>query len=249
MTNETMFNAHRFFQANRRDRDRKHDAGGTIGGPVYIPKIYNGKNKTFFFFGLEEFHNKTITFGQRGTVPTAAFRNGDFSAALTGRQIGTDPQRRADPGERALRPAHRHHHQRPDLAHGVPGQHHPEERCWIRWRSRSRTCFPAPTNAELINNYIYDQPNPRDQVLPSLKLDHNIGSNTKLSFYWSYQSTHDIAGNDPLDYPITAKRDKTATGNTYRFNVDRTITPTFWYTHSASASCGSTIPTARRPAA
>src|SRR4051794_24633713 len=91
MTNETMFNAHRFFQANRRDRDRKTDAGGTFGGPVWIPKVYNGKDKTFFFFGLEEFHNKTITFSQRSTVPTAAYRNGDFSAALTNRQIGVDP--------------------------------------------------------------------------------------------------------------------------------------------------------------
>ena len=63
MTNETMFNAHRFFQANRRDRDRKTDAGGTIGGPVYIPKIYNGKDKTFFFFNLEAFRNTTVAYG------------------------------------------------------------------------------------------------------------------------------------------------------------------------------------------
>ncbi len=91
MTNETMFNAHRFFQASRRDRDRKTDAGGTVGGPVYIPKVYNGKNKTFFFFNFEAFRNKTVSHGLRGTMPTAAYRNGDFSAALTNRRIGTDP--------------------------------------------------------------------------------------------------------------------------------------------------------------
>ena len=147
MTNETMFNAHRFFQANRRDRDRKHDAGGTFGGPVWIPKIYNGKDKTFFFFGLEEFHNKTITFGQRGTVPTAAFRNGDFSAALTGRQIGTDPNGAPDPGERASTtraptpPSTGVSGARPSRATSS------RRRCWTRWRSRSRTSCPLRPTA------------------------------------------------------------------------------------------------------
>ena len=37
--------------------DRKNDYGFTIGGPVWIPKIYHGKNKTFFFFNLERFGN------------------------------------------------------------------------------------------------------------------------------------------------------------------------------------------------
>jgi hypothetical protein len=229
MTNETMFNAHRFFQANRRDRDRKHDAGGTIGGPVWIPKIYNGRDKTFFFFGWEEFHNKTITFNQRGTVPTAAFRNGDFSQALTNRNIGTDPN-----GSPILE----------NVIYDPQTQTNINGRLWRTPFPGNRiptsqldpvalkiqSLIPAPTNGEQIQNYIYDQPNPRDQVMPSLKIDHNIGSNTKLSFYWSYQSTHDIAGNDPLAYPITAKRDKTATANTYRFNLDRTISPTL-YSH------------------
>ena len=92
--------------------------------------------------------------------------------------------------------------------------------------AKPRNLFPQPTNGNLINNWVYDLPNPRKQNLPSLKLDHNIGSLTKLTFYWSYQSTHDIAGNDPLPYPLTQKRDKTAAGHTYRMNVDRTITPT-----------------------
>jgi hypothetical protein len=226
MTNETMFNAHRFFQANRRDRDRKLDAGGTVGGPVYIPKIYNGKDKTFFFFNLEEFHNKTVTFGQKGTVPTAAYRTGDFSQAFTNRNVGTDPLGQGvlenviyDPrtdttlNGRVFRTA-------------FPGNIVPKS-VMDPVALKIQNLFPAPTTGDLINNWVYDIPNPRDQVLPSLKIDHNIGSLTKLTFYWSYQSTHDIAGNDPLPYPLTQKRDKTAKGNTYRLNFDRTITPTF----------------------
>ena len=57
--------------------------GGTIGGPVIIPKVFNGKNKLFFFFayeGLRDSQPATTTL----SVPTAAERNGDFSQTLFG---------------------------------------------------------------------------------------------------------------------------------------------------------------------
>ena len=57
---------------------RYNQYGGTVGGPVYIPKLYNGKNKTFFFAGYEQwrFRNSELRFA---SVPTALQRNGDFS--------------------------------------------------------------------------------------------------------------------------------------------------------------------------
>ncbi|SNT44105.1 Carboxypeptidase regulatory-like domain-containing protein [Granulicella rosea] len=55
--------------------------GGTIGGPVFIPKVFNGKDKLFFFFGYEGIHNNAP--GQVTTsVPTAAELKGDFSQTL-----------------------------------------------------------------------------------------------------------------------------------------------------------------------
>jgi hypothetical protein len=59
---------------------RRLDFGGTIGGPVYIPGIYNTKkNKTFFFFSEEVRREKTpVDYNQ--AVPTMAERLGDFSA-------------------------------------------------------------------------------------------------------------------------------------------------------------------------
>ncbi len=61
-----------------RPRNRRNDFGGTIGGPVWIPKVYNGHNRTFFFFSYEMFREAS-TIGFPDTVPTAAYRNGDFS--------------------------------------------------------------------------------------------------------------------------------------------------------------------------
>ena len=55
--------------------------GASVGGPVVLPKLYQGKNKTFFFYAYEA--NKWIVPGTfTGTVPTALQRNGDFSDLL-----------------------------------------------------------------------------------------------------------------------------------------------------------------------
>ena len=54
---------------------------GSIGGPVYIPKVYNGKNKTFFYIATEAYRDHqpvAATF----SMPTAAETRGDFSSAI-----------------------------------------------------------------------------------------------------------------------------------------------------------------------
>ncbi|MCI0724357.1 MAG: carboxypeptidase regulatory-like domain-containing protein, partial [Acidobacteria bacterium] len=55
--------------------------GGSLTGPVWIPKVYDGRNRTFFTFGYEAIFNSTPR-GQFLTVPTEAQRNGDFSELL-----------------------------------------------------------------------------------------------------------------------------------------------------------------------
>jgi hypothetical protein len=68
----------RGFFAQRRPVLKQHDFGGTLGGPVRIPKLYNGRDRTFFFFSYEGFRNRT---GQRPgffTIPSAEMYEGDF---------------------------------------------------------------------------------------------------------------------------------------------------------------------------
>ena len=43
-----------------KNKVRQNDYGFTLGGPVWIPKVYDGKNKTFFFFSFEQFRQKLI---------------------------------------------------------------------------------------------------------------------------------------------------------------------------------------------
>jgi len=47
------FNARDFFAAGKPKGPILHEFGGSLGGPVYIPGLYNGKNRTFFFFAYE----------------------------------------------------------------------------------------------------------------------------------------------------------------------------------------------------
>ena len=60
-----------------------HGLGGSISGPVWLPKIYNGKDKTFFFAAFETSRGSPVTQLLNPTVPLVPWRQGDFSALTT----------------------------------------------------------------------------------------------------------------------------------------------------------------------
>jgi Carboxypeptidase regulatory-like domain/TonB dependent receptor len=80
-----------------RSVDTQNDFGATVGGPVFIPKLYPGKNKTFFFFDYEGFRLRN---GGTGTqsLPNENFRKGDFSALLPAVQLYDPATHAAIPG-------------------------------------------------------------------------------------------------------------------------------------------------------
>jgi len=83
-------NARNFFDTSGRASPEKQNEGGfAIGGPVWIPKVYDGRNKTFFFTTLDIYRFRTASTGQIATVATERMRRGDFGELLGG-QIGTD---------------------------------------------------------------------------------------------------------------------------------------------------------------
>jgi len=67
------------FRGNKRPVDTQNDFGATLGGPVWIPKVYNGKNKTFFFFAYEGFRFRTGGVGT-DSFPNEDFKSGNFAA-------------------------------------------------------------------------------------------------------------------------------------------------------------------------
>ena len=74
--------------------NQENNWGFTVGGPVILPKLYNGKNRTFFNVSSDWFRQNQAQ-NSIGTVPTQAMKNGDFSSFVdsTGTQIPIyDPQ-------------------------------------------------------------------------------------------------------------------------------------------------------------
>jgi hypothetical protein len=61
----------------------RNEFGASAGGPVIIPHLYDGRNKTFWFFAYERFSLSQST-PENVTVPTVAMRNGDFSGLING---------------------------------------------------------------------------------------------------------------------------------------------------------------------
>lgn len=242
LTNEA-FNAHRPLSTPfatsprpRRALDRKHDYGFTIGGPVRVPWLYDGRNKTFFFFNLEKYRNVTRSSGSLATVPTDAYRRGDFSAALTGRQLGTDVLGRPimenaiyDPRTtRTVTVSGTNYIVRDPFPNNVI-----PTSILDPVALKIQDLIPKADNAELLNNWDPRIPNQRFQQIPSVKIDHSFSDRSKLSGYWSVQNTTQITGADGLPIPLTGRRDQKIYGHTVRLNLDQTISPRFVMTMGA----------------
>ncbi|MBI4890830.1 MAG: TonB-dependent receptor [Acidobacteria bacterium] len=90
------FNRNDFFSANTFQANRSGQSksptrynlyGGTFGGPVWLPKVYDGRNKTFVFVSWEGIRNQDPRAGVR-TVPSEKERQGDFTETWTTQTIG-----------------------------------------------------------------------------------------------------------------------------------------------------------------
>lgn len=219
--------------------DRKHDYGFTVGGPVYLPKIYDGRNKTFFFFNLERYRNVMRSSGTLSTVPTEAYRRGDFSAAL-GRVLGTDllgrpiienaiydPRTTRQVTANVVDPVTG----RTAAGSGIIRDPFPNNVIPTELLDpvalKIQALIPGPDNGLLQNNWDPHIPNQRFQSIPSLKIDHSFSDKSKLSGYWSVQNTQQVTGADGLPIPITGRRDQFIYGHTVRVNLDQTISPRF----------------------
>jgi len=61
----------------------RHSPGYTLGGPVYLPRLYDGRNKTFFHSSMELGLSSATTPTLTATVPATPWRSGDFSGVST----------------------------------------------------------------------------------------------------------------------------------------------------------------------
>lgn len=89
-TNNYAFDAANYFSHTKPTGPYRQYFGGSVGGPLYIPHVYNGRNKTFFFFTWEEFLQPG-RYTTLASVPSSDMRNGDFSSLLADNVVIYDP--------------------------------------------------------------------------------------------------------------------------------------------------------------
>lgn len=208
-----------------RPRVRKSDYGVSVGGPVRLPKLYNGKDRTFFFFNYEGYSDQKTSTPVLNTIPTTAMRSGDFSGLLDGRSLGTDVPGRPILENTIYDPATRTTVNGQIVTNPFPGNIIPANRI-DPVAAKIQALFPAPSNSGNLNNWVQVYPNPKTQYIPSFKIDQSLGDKTKVSFYFGYQHTHQYSAPDGLPVPVTALRDQLEHSDTFRLNVDHVFTPT-----------------------
>ena len=106
--------------------------------------------------------------------------------------------------------------------------------------------IPAPVGTTTnTNNWAPYINGNMQQAIPSVKIDQDFGPKTKVNFFWTYQSTNQVAASDGLPVPLTSARPKIVGGYQLRLNLDRTISSNLLAHSRRRVSIVSTIPTVR----
>ncbi len=231
-----------------RPLNRRNDWGGTFGGPVYIPKVYNGKDKTFFFFSYERYkESQALTF-PNDTLPVAAYQAGNFSAispnggagfnpnlGVPSTPIATDAAGNPVFANEIFDPATRTTVNGAGVALPFANNIIPAIR-FSPFAVAVQSLLPALTNPNnLVNNYAGVNTGQRITDIPSIKVDQVISPAHKLSFYYHHtntaaQFTTPNGNADGLPDLLTGARGSIPIGGpTWRLNYDWSVTPTLLF--------------------
>lgn len=242
------------YRGVKRAQDRKQNAAGSFGGPVYIPKIYDGHNKTFFYTSYERYRDRTGGFGAPNrTLPIAEFYDGDFSRLLQAANAGTDALGRTVQRGAIYDPATFR-----QLSNGryagemFPGNIIPKSRFSTVSQKLNGIAkqYYLPTERDasgqvpLVNNALFPiATTPEfDQHQFSVKGDQQINSTNRLSGSYSYtyrpRLLLDAGGmwdiNDRLGGPLSKARLQATRSSLVRVAWDWTMSPTMLLNINAS---------------
>jgi hypothetical protein len=151
---------------------RLNQFGGSFGGPVVLPKIYNGKDHTFFFVDYEGYRRDSQTL-LLGNVPTLAMRRGDFSETAP---IYDPLTTRPNPsGSGFIRDA-------------FAGNQIPSNR-WDPMTAKLINAYPTPTSPGRFNNYLANLVQHQAWNQGDVRVDHQISPKDNFFARWSIQNT------------------------------------------------------------
>ena len=197
----------------RKNRDRQNDFGGSLGGPIRIPHVYDGHDKLFFFFSWEQYRNQ-LGSSSLTTVPSQAERGGDFSAILgpgltTG---GANPQPIINPctGQQVFQNQIFDPSTTQVTSGGqtcrlpFPGNKINTPLSTVAQNVLNYVPLPTSAGGPLgINNFVFNTRVPIITTTTSFRIDDNLTDKNKLFFsYSSRESTYLNGTNPSLPFPV-----------------------------------------------
>jgi len=224
-------NARSFF-APARTPYRQNEGGFTLGGPVVIPHVYNGRDKTFFFASLGLYYARQGAAGLIDTIPTQAMLGGNFSGLTSGSgaQIPIfDPASQQPDGNGSY------------VRTPFPGNIIPANRI-TQMASIVSSYIPTPSLPGELNNF-YDHRASTwpyyNTTVPLIKIDQNISDKQKLMFSYTHQTRPRLLWGNPAPglgpqpvwgqtqtNPLDQIYDQQDTSWKVRLNHDYIISPT-----------------------
>ncbi len=186
--------------------------GGTVGGPVYFPKLYDGRNRTFFFGSFEKLNAISQGAGY-SSVLTSDMENGNFSALCsqfdgTGLCVAGKGQQIYDPSTGAYYP----NNQIPSAELNTAS---------AKIAKEYEQYMVAPTLSGISNNLYATYPSNLIIKQTLDRVDENIGQNIKLFFRFYWQNLSFLSG---TSFPANASSGPTNQRN-YAFGYTHIISP------------------------
>ncbi|MCW5962659.1 MAG: TonB-dependent receptor [Bryobacterales bacterium] len=143
---------------------KRNQFGFSIGGPAFVPKIFDGRNKVFWFGNYEGTRVRESNTANN-TIPTLRMRQGDFGDLLEQRS------------RTIIDPANR----QPFANNLIPQSR------FDPVASRLMGLYPTPQSTSVAANFVYNAPRPQDVELFGFRFDVNLGSKDNISYRYSQQ--------------------------------------------------------------
>jgi len=202
----------------------RNEFGASVGAPIWIPKLYNGRNRTFFFFAYEGYQLRQGS-TRNIAVPTEAMRQGDFSGLAdgAGRRFTIYDPLSTGAGPTWTR--------MPFTGNRIPSQRQSPLAKYLY----SVTPMPTRTDNPLVaSNWFGPDFNKTEQHTETLRIDHKVNDGNHLFFRYSHSPgttsrTNDPFGGSPttLDFRANALIDKQSNDSVVG-NWTHTFSPTFF---------------------
>ncbi len=219
--------------AVRKLRDRQNDFGGSLGGPIHIPHVYNGHDRTFFFFSWEQYRNKP-TSTALSSVPTQAERGGDFSALL-GADTGIPNP--CTPGQNILQgeifdplttttvggvPC-RKPFPTPNVLTSDPN---------IKLSTVAQNVLayvPLPNSAGikggLVNNFVFNSTEPQIETTMTFRIDESVSDKNKMFFSYSSREQTNLNNTPTIPGPADGTYENHYFTHYLRYGWDYLVSP------------------------